>query len=233
MTDSDLVQITPKNLPNSTLKIVSALTGLATICGLLIAVAVQVSKEPIRKNQEEGLRRAVLEVIPTADKMLVFEEGANGTLQIADAKSNTRKYYAAYNEAGELQGVAFRGVGEGYGGKVKILFGYNHNDESLLGINVIESKETPGLGDKIAYDPEFLANFKDMPLASDDNGLLHKIEVVKGSKKEAWQVSAIAGATISSRAVGTILSNSADQALPLIKKNLDILKRGEGSNVTK
>ena len=64
----------------------------------------------------------------------------------------------------------------------------------------MESRETPGLGDKIIADPHFKANFSELKVDP-------KIELVKkGEKVSPNQVDAITGATISSKAVVAIIS---------------------------
>jgi electron transport complex protein RnfG len=98
-------------------------------------------------------------------------------------------------------------------------------------MKVLESKETPGLGDKIGKDPAFLANFDalDVTLGDDRQALRHAIEVVKaGAKQQPWQIDAITGATISSKAVGRMLGESGRAWLPIIQRNLPTLAAQEG-----
>jgi electron transport complex protein RnfG len=40
-----------------------------------------------------------------------------------------------------------------------LLFGYDPEQQKIVGFYVLESKETPGIGDKIEKDP-FLSNMK-------------------------------------------------------------------------
>jgi len=83
-------------------------------------------------------------------------------------------------------------------------------------------RETPGLGDKISSDAGFLENFKNL-----EAKLLHAITVVKhGTKKNPWEIDAISGATVSSRAVGRMLQKSVQAVVPVISKNLDRIERG-------
>ena len=78
-------------------------------------------------------------------------------------------------------------------------------------------------GDKALYfgsDPEFLANFKALDAS-------HPITAVKhGTKKNPWEIDAISGATISSRAVGRLLAGSVKEMAPLIERNKDRIERG-------
>jgi electron transport complex protein RnfG len=84
---------------------------------------------------------------------------------------------------------------------------------------VLESKETPGLGDKIEKDANFLANFGnlDVSLTDDLTQLKNKVVPVNhGTKSNQWEVEGITGATISSRAIGNIIGNSSQHWVPLI-----------------
>jgi electron transport complex protein RnfG len=88
---------------------------------------------------------------------------------------------------------------------------------------VLESRETPGLGDRIENDPGFLANFErlDVALAPDGAGLAHPIAAVKqGTKQAPWQVDGITGATISSAAIARMLRESASLWLPRVRPRI-------------
>jgi undecaprenyl pyrophosphate phosphatase UppP len=56
----------------------------------------------------------------------------------------------------------------------------------------------------------------------------HPITTVKhGTKKNPWEIDAISGATISSRAVGRMLDASVKSTAPAVARNLDRIKRGD------
>ncbi len=57
--------------------------------------------------------------------------------------------------------------------------------------------------------------------------------VKHGSKTDPWQIDAISGATISSKAVARMLNDSAQAMLPAINAHLDRLAEGAGSNAMK
>jgi electron transport complex protein RnfG len=65
---------------------------------------------------------------------------------------------------------------------------------------VLESRETPGLGDRIYKDERFVAEFADLAVEP-------AVELVKGHGEAPHEVDAITGATISSRAVVGILNS--------------------------
>jgi electron transport complex protein RnfG len=87
---------------------------------------------------------------------------------------------------------------------------------AIIGLQVLSSNETPGLGDKIEKDPDFRANFTAL-----DASLKQEIVTVKnGEKTEPWQIDGISGATVSSKAVGKALNESAQFWIPTLKQAL-------------
>jgi electron transport complex protein RnfG len=88
-------------------------------------------------------------------------------------------------------------------------------------------RETPGIGDKILTNHEFLANFKslDVKLNADLTALANEVKAVKhGTKTKPWQIDAIAGATVTSRAVGKGINDAAQALLPKLVPNLEKMK---------
>jgi electron transport complex protein RnfG len=82
----------------------------------------------------------------------------------------------------------------------------------ITGFGLVSMRETPGIGDKIITDAAFLKNFEalDATLAADMKSLAHAVKVVKhGSKQNPWEIDAIAGATVTSKAVGKGINDSA------------------------
>jgi electron transport complex protein RnfG len=68
-------------------------------------------------------------------------------------------------------------------------------------MEVLESRETPGLGDKIIKDETFVANFRDLAVTPE-------LVAVKKRRTRDNEVDAISGATISSNAVVRIINQS-------------------------
>ena len=97
-------------------------------------------------------------------------------------------------------------------------------------MKVLDSKETPGLGDRVEIEPHFLANFEglDARLNAAGDGLANPIVTVKqGEKTEPWQIDGITGATITSDAIGNILNESANEWLPAIERDGPSIGQGE------
>ena len=211
---------------------IRTLAGVAAISGFLIVLVFQATAGRIADNKQRFLEQAIDKVIPGVVTRSAFAMEADGFVLIegGDAPIQAPRAYAGYNEAGELAGVALEAAAQGYQDVVRVLYGYAPDQACITGIYVLDSKETPGLGDKIEKDPAFLVNFEALDAQLDASGaaLAHAIETVKhGTKTEDWQIDGITGATISSKAIGKMLNESAQEKVPYIMKHLDQLRRRE------
>lgn len=203
---------------------------VATICGLLIVTAYQGTLEAVAENKRIALERAVFKVIPGAASVREFVAGTGG-IQPADANApeGAMKFYAAYDRAGTLQGIAAEGAAKGYADTVRVLYAYDPAKQAITGLGVVSMRETPGIGDKIHTDAAFLKHFValDARLNADMKQLAHAIKVVKhGTKQHPWEIDAIAGATVTSKAVGKGIHESAARLLPLLVPHMNQLQGG-------
>ena len=203
-----------------------ALGGIAAISGLLVVLAYQLTAPIIAENQRVRTERAVFQVIPGAvakRDLALTEQGLLPAGQGAQGET----VFAAYDGTGRLLGVAFPGAAQGYADVIRFLFGYDPGCRCIVGMQVLKSTETPGLGDKIATDPAFLENFRALDARLDPSGaqLANAIATVKhGTKTEPWQIDAISGATISSVATGRALNKAAQRLVPAVHRSLDVLQ---------
>ncbi|MBX7259100.1 MAG: FMN-binding protein [Candidatus Hydrogenedentes bacterium] len=208
-------------------QMIGVMTGVGTICGLLIVIVYQLTLSAILQNQATIVKESVFEVIPGAAAQAIFGVEASGQLTpLESPEGPLPKMYAGYDGSGKLLGIAIEGSGRGYADTVRVLYTYSPEKKAIIGFKVLDSRETPGLGDKIAYDQDFLKNFESLDAKLDAAGdkLANALVTVKhGSKSQPWQIDAISGATISSRTVGKILNSSAERFVPLIEKNLDMI----------
>lgn len=211
--------------PPSTWEMYRAMVGIGLLCGVLIVTVFQLTKPRIERNKAEALRRAIFHVLPDAKSSATFRlEGQRFVAVEAGEAARGPRVYAGYDAENRLVGLAIEAEGMGYQDVIRVLYGYSPADDAVVGIRVLESKETPGLGDRIEHDPEFLANFERLDVALDAGGtaLAHPIVAVKhGTKQQPWQVDAITGATISSNAIARILAGSTAEWIPQIRARLD------------
>lgn len=216
---------------SSPLAMIGALAGVATLAGILVVLVFQLTLPYITANKAAALQKAIYEVVPNAHQVVSFLLDDQGQLQPITADDKRLPFlYAVFTDAGNLAGVALEAVGQGYQETIKVLYGYDIGLERIVGFKVLESKETPGLGDKIEKDPGFAQNFKalDVRLSENQSKLRRSIVTVKsGEKTDPWQIDGITGATISSQAIGRILNQSANNRLPVIAQNASRLSKGE------
>jgi len=204
---------------------------VSSICGLIIVGAYQSTYDAVAANKRIATERAVFKVIPAAKSIAEYvvlpaggvEKVGAGDTPIAPGAV---KFFAAYDAGGKLAGIAAEGGAKGYADTVRIMFGYSPDCQCVIGVGVVAMRETPGIGDKILTDKNFLANFNalDVKLKGDLSTLANEVKAVKhGTKANPWQIDAIAGATITSRAVGKAINDSAQALLPRLVPNLDKL----------
>lgn len=200
-----------------------AMVGLGILCGLLIVVVYLATGSIIQRKQAAHLERAVLNVLPGASYKINFAKTADGAYEPADGSRGGKLYYAGYDAQGELVGIAIEAQGMGYADIIRVLYGYDPVNQKIIGMQVLASKETPGLGDKIEKAPHFVANFEELDVQLNDGktGLQNSIVPVKeGQKQHPWEVDGITGATISSVAIANILDASAQQQLASLHNRL-------------
>ena len=202
-----------------------AMVGVGLVCGLLIVTVFEVTLPAITRNKAEALERAIFAVLPEAASSTTYQYvDGQGFLAVPSEASSpaTDIVYAGYDAGGVLVGFAVEAQGMGYQDVVRILYGYAFDRDAVIGMRVLESRETPGLGDRIETDEAFLTNFDRLDVSlSDDGSIANPIVAVKhGTKNNAWEIDAITGATISSNAVADMLRLSTTRWIPLIRANL-------------
>lgn len=213
-------------------ELVKVLGVVATVCGVLIVTAYQVTAGARSANQQRAREVAVLQVVPGATSYVEYALSAESVIPVLGdivAPKEAHSAFVGYNANGEMAGIALEAGAQGYSDIVKILYNYSPSCECVTGFTILSSKETPGLGDKIITDDNFQANFKnpglEAKLNAEKTALANEIVTVKhATKTHPWQVDAISGATITSRAVGKGINQSAQVMLPLVVKYLDTLK---------
>ena len=192
--------------------------------GLLVVLVVQLTGPRIARNEREALERAVFTVLPGATARSNYVVDESGLTALAAENIDGANVFAGYDKDGNLVGLALEASARGYQDVVKILYGYAPDRECIIGITVLQSTETPGLGDKIESDADFLANFDCLEARVDDGGAALRNEIITvkhGKKTEPWQIDGISGATVTSTAVGNALRESTNRLLPLLARHVD------------
>lgn len=201
---------------------------VATLCGVLIVAAYQGTLPAVTANKKLALERAVKALIPDADTVVEYDASPTGIHPAAgQAPAGAIRFYAAYDRQHQLKAIAAEGAARGYADIVRVLYGYDPGCQCIFGVRVVQMRETPGIGDKVLTDPAFLANFTklDVTLASDLKSMANAVKTVKhGTKQNPWEIDAISGATITSKAIGRGINENAQALLPMLYPHLADLR---------
>lgn len=114
----------------------------------------------------------------------------------------TDKVYRGMKD-GKTVGYAVNTNPSGFGGEINMMVGLDEAFQ-VTGVKIVSFSETPGLGSK-ASEPKFLDQFK---------GKGADVTVVKSGAKNSNEVVAVSGATISSKAV----TSGVTEAIKLAKE---------------
>lgn len=154
------------------------------VASSVLAYIHKLTEEPIRLTKMRKKEQALKSVMPDFNNSPVEEmatikpEGSEYELEVYPAKSS-----------GDTVGYAIRTyTSKGYSGDFWLMVGFKP-DGTISGITVLEHKETPGLGSKMA-DESFKGQFEGLDPQNADL----KVE------KDGGEIDAITAATISSRA---------------------------------
>jgi electron transport complex protein RnfG len=188
--------------PNST-TLVAALSIAGFLSGLIIITVYLATFETIAENKARELREAVFRVLPGVSQMQKLRfDGEQLVVLPEGARDDKETLYAGYDAEGRFVGYAIANAGPGFQDTISVLYGYDPAARRMVGMWILDSRETPGLGDKIYKDAAFVANFDDLAVEP----LI--VAVKKGAKSKANEIDAITGATISSKAVVRIMNEA-------------------------
>ena len=194
-------------------RLVSTLAVAGALAGLLIVGVFQWAQPQILEHRATVLSDAIQNVLAQPDhyQTLFVQDGR--LVPEAPAGVDTiqaEKVYLGYDENDRPVGYAIVGAEPGFQDVIQLIFGYDPAEDRVLGMQILESKETPGLGDKIYKDQAFVAEF---------DGVVAPIQGVKpgaGSGDED-EVDMITGATISSRTVIAIINHRVEALEGMLK----------------
>ncbi len=184
---------------NGMFKLIGTLAFAGLLSGLAIVGIYQVTLPRITSNKAAALQRAVFQVLPGSSRLepMVWRDSKLVAVQVP-AKGE-QAVYAAYDSTGAFVGFAIPGEGAGFQDVIQLIYGFRPTDRKIVGMQVLDSRETPGLGDKIYKDENFVREFNDLAVDPE-------VVAVKGHGENPNDVDAITGATISSKAIVKIIN---------------------------
>jgi electron transport complex protein RnfG len=182
------------------------------------------TEKTIEKQVRDAQKAALKELFPGADDD-GFEE-ITGTIPNPAGGTVTFESEYAAKQGGKIIGVVLQASGKSYGGAIKILVGVNA-DGTISGVKVTEHADTPGFG-AYAADPNYYVNEAEkippfnsfflmlVQLSANTNSEEKKITFTGQFNGRSLDdplevkkdIIAISGATITSRAVASIVKTT-------------------------
>lgn len=175
------------------LKDAAILFVITLVAGCLLGAVYEVTKEPIKKQQEEAWKEACQTVFPAAVQFENMSEKGNMeyTADESVTPATIGEVDLAKDEAGNTLGyVLIVTDHEGYGGDIQFAMGVGM-DGTLHGISFLSISETAGLG--MRADEVLTPQFAEKKAA--------QFKITKTGAKAEDEIDAISGATITSNAV--------------------------------
>ena len=170
---------------------VVVLATITLISSAAVGGVYLITEEPIAAAKVAAVNAALEQVLPE------YEATTSQTIEVNDMPIVAH----TATVAGKAVGYAIESISKnGFGGAVRLMVGFDTNG-TILNINVLEQKETPGLGTKMAEEGNpLLASLKDKKAA----------EVNMTVRKDGGDIDALTAATISSRAYAEAVAIAAE-----------------------
>ena len=168
-------------MESSLKNMVLVLFTITLISSAAVGGVYMITKEPIEQAKVAAVNDALNQVLPE------YEATTSQTIEV-----NSLPIVAhTATVADKAVGYAVESISKnGFGGTVRLMVGFDTVGK-IININVLEQKETPGLGTKMAEENNvLLLSLKDKNAA----------EVNMTVKKDGGDIDALTAATISSRA---------------------------------
>ena len=194
----------------SSIRLLITLGSAGAFAGLLIVGAYESATPAIEANRAATIDTAIREVLQGIERYepLYLDGGAlTSTPPHGETEHDAQGVYAGFDAHGGLVGYAITAREPGFQEPIEILFGFDPRTRATLGLAILSSRETPGLGDKI-QDDGWRAQFRDT--------LTPVIGIKKGGQSTPATVDMVTGATISSRAVIAAINKSIERWSPVL-----------------
>ena len=189
------------------------LGAAGALAGLAIVLVFGWANPKIEAHRAEVLHAAISDVLGSPDRtatLFVIDDRLVEGLPAGVDSAGLDRLFVGFDANGESVGYAITGEKPGYQDVIRLIFGYDAANRKLMGMKVLESRETPGLGDKIEKDSAFVGSFV---------GTAAPIVGVKAGRGsgDPREVDMITGATISSRTVIEIIRARLEYFMPLVE----------------
>lgn len=195
------------------LKEAGILFAITLVAGIMLGFVHELTKEPIRIQQEKAIQEACMEVFPGSEELglefrqtgYVPDDVINAELAGSGVKIGV--VYEAVSRSGEFCGYVIESIStQGYGGNIVLYVGVAA-DGTVGGVSILDISETPGLGMEA---PNVLT-----PQFAGKN--VETFTYTKNGSRSDSEVDAISGATITTKAVVSAVNGALETAGNLLQ----------------
>ncbi|MGM0452134.1 MAG: RnfABCDGE type electron transport complex subunit G [Thermodesulfobacteriota bacterium] len=175
------------------MKMVIVLTVLASLSGGLLAA--------VKNNTQERIDSQVLEFVKGPAILKILEGTSNDPIKdrfSLTVKDEERNFFVAKYD-GKPKTVAFETKASGYGGDMGVMVAVNIQTGEISGVSVTTHNETPGIGARIETASDFKNQFEGLSITAGPK-----------VKDDGGEINAMAGATVTSRAVTAAVRKAGD-----------------------
>ncbi len=213
------------------IKLTVVLTIVSVTAALAIAFTNSKTKDRILEQNQIAEKSALQQIMPPNSEITEMQSSSSGC---------PSQYWVAKNENQTV--YAFKISNRGYGGDILFLVSIT-SDGKILGMNILEQSETPGLGARISESISkkyiwnglfgkkeeglrwFTKQFEGIDITKDigidkTSGEWHKLDSNKRSELLSQNsITAITGSTITTRAISSGLEKQARAYLKALQGN--------------
>lgn len=177
---------------------------ITALSALILAFVNKITAPVIAQNSIESFNKAQTEVLPEA---VTFTKADFSDVELNVEGAKIDSLSIGLGGGNDCVGYAVTAVcAEGYGGDIKVMVGLSP-ELKILKVKILSASETPGLGAK-ASEPKFIDQYKEKS---------GELSVVKGGASNENEISAISGATITSKAV----TKAVNAATSVLQKKIE------------
>lgn len=190
------------------IRLAGTLLIVCAIAAVLLGYTNEITYDKIQEQLVKASDEAREAVLPDAELFEKLDDSTFSTLKSNEKYNFITEIYTA-KSSGNIVGYAVKATPKGYAGGIEVVIGVTA-DGTVQGIKVGNNSETPGLG-KNAATPKFQDQF---------NGKVwdNPVNVIKSGTPKDNEIAALAGATITSRAVADGVNQALDAAKELSGK---------------
>lgn len=193
-------------------KIALILLAITAVVALMLSAVNEITAPRIAAQKEQAVKLAMSEVLP-ADEYIAAENLA----EVVADPIVTDVYRAV--KGGETVGYCVKVAPSGFGGAIEMVVGVDAQGSAAGKVHIVNMSETPGLGTK-AKDASFLDQFA---------GRSADQLTVKANGAGEDEISAVTGATVSSKAVSSGVKSAVNAAKSVVASDANSQKGAENN----